>query len=909
MKRKSTRRIYISGILAFLIYGSWAAYANSDYGFLISLRSFLAQGLLSLFVTMVMTFGMEAVFSRVKWLFCRFILTAFGPLLLLLGFMIFVHWLIDTPHILKTVAPSAIVGTLYCVIYTIGLSKVSGEIKKRRPIFFLLSLLLTLLIFLVIILFITQRIIRTQTHGIIYVKGLHGPVFIYRDHYGIPHILAKTNDKDAFFALGFVQAQDRLWQMEFQRHVVTGTLSEIFGKKTIAQDEFLRTWGFYRAAKAAWPALDANSQAIIKSYTAGVNSEINNGHLPVQILLLHYHPKPWTVYDSIAWQKMMAWQLQTSWQQKIKNYIIAKHEGVNKIPYFMPPYPSSAPTTLSTQDLIQSHLITPRDIPRKNNEEKSLSLSLTKSLKIAQNLHKELGYLDFPGKGSNAWVVSGKFTQSGMPLLANDVHLQLTAPSLWYLVEMKGPHLHIIGASIPGLPCVVIGHNDHIAWGVTDGYNDAQDLFIIPPGEKTKTINETINVKGSKPIHFTVHISSRGPIISDVTPNMKELPVKLAIQWPALEPGDTTIQSFLKLQYAKNWPDFENSLRDFVSPTQNFIYADTAGNIGYYYPGKLPIRAGFSGELPVNNKDHWDGYIPFDQLPHVYNPKEGFIATANNKVASNAYPYSLTFRWSTPPYRIERIQDLLKNGGTLNTKKFKEFQHDTVSYFWKDLKPELIKTKPLDQSSKEALIILQHWDGNFSLTSRGATIFAYWLQQFHALWPKSLAFGDKWLEPLHLKEIFSNDKMQPYLSKSLAQAMSELITAQGNNPNNWQWKKTHKAVFHELGLGQSKLVGWLWKRAISTPGGDYTVDVGTYDPNSFVQIAGATYRQIINLGNLNRSYYIQTLGESENFFSRYYSNFLKMWRNGNYAQMKQYDSPCNPKASNCIELLPLHSEK
>lgn len=908
MEKKPITSVLISGIIAFLLYGSWAVYANNDYGLFIALRSGFAQGLISLFVTMIMTFAMEQVFAKVKLRGLRFIFTAFGPLTILLGLMIFVHWLIGTPQILKTVLPSITVGTLYCCIYTCGLFRVLNKKYARRLFYTLGGLVIICIISVIIAVIVIQRITRTQTNGIIYVKGLQGPVFVQRDQYGVPHILAEKSDQDAFFALGFVQAQDRLWQMEFQRHVTSGTLSEIFGSKTVPQDEFLRTWGFYDAAKAAWPAFDPSTKAIVTNYTAGINAYIQLGNLPLQILLLHYHPTPWTVYDSIAWQKMMAWQLQTSWEQKIKNQIIATAYGANKIPSFMPPYPASAPTTLSSADLIQSGIL--HSIPITMNKEPTPSTpgnlpSLSTTLALAQEVHNELGYMNVPGKGSNAWVVSGKFTQSGLPLLANDTHLQLTAPSLWYLVEMRGPTLHVTGASIPGLPAIVVGHNDNIAWGVTNGYNDAQELFIIPSAATTTTMGEVINVKGEKPIHFNVEISNHGPIISNVTPHLKDLPMRLAMQWPALQANDTTLQSFLDLQYAKNWADFTNALKYFVAPTQNFVYADTKGNIGYYYPGKLPIRKGYSGMLPVEAKYNWSGYIPFNALPHVYNPPEGFIATANNAVAPTSYPYSLTFRWPAPPYRVERIRDLLTHNGILTPDKFMAFQQDTTSYFWQDLQPSLLTTKPLDGASKEALTILSQWDDQFSLNSEGATIFAYWLQQFSSLWPKPLAFGDKWLEPLYLKQALADPKMQGYLSQTLSSAMQALMKERGSNPDNWQWGQVHHAVFNELGLGQSKLIGWIWQRSIPTPGGDYTVNVGTYDPHTFTQVEGATYRQVIDLANLAHSYYIQPLGQSENIFSKYYSNLMKMWRNGQYVQMTQYDQPCNPNSQNCLELLPL----
>lgn len=760
-----------------------------------------------------------------------------------------------------------------------------------------------------------KRVLLPKTQGVEYVVGLHGPVHVYRDQYGVPHIVAVKSDLDAFYALGFVHAQDRFWQMTFQRHVAAGTLSELFGEKTVKQDKFLRTWGFYRAAQATWQALDPQAKAIVKAYTAGVNAFIKQGNFPLPIRLLHFHPKLWTPVDSIVWQKMMAWDLQDTWQQKVKNYLLMKEFGEQSIHQYFPPYPQQAPVTLSTEDLIQSGIISDKeanttlvhDVKPSDTSQGAIDQALIDTLKTANQIRQACHFESMPGKGSNAWVVSGRLTQSGKPILSNDVHLSLTAPALWYLVEMQGPHLHVYGATIPGMPGVVIGHNDHIAWGFTNGFNDVQDLFIIPEGTPLKTIDETISVRGGNPVHFKVYISPHGPIISNVTPDVHKTGLCLALQWTALQPDDTTPGAFFRLQYAQNWTQFVDAMQYFTTTTQNVFYADTAGNIGYYYPGKQPIRCGYNGALPVpaGSKYDWCGFVPFDQLPHVYNPPEGMLFNANNKPVADTYPYLLNFHWVVPPYRVERIKHLLTQETPLTVDTMMAIQYDAVSEYWRDLRPILLKTKPLKPIDSKALAILKKWDGDMTLDSQAAIIFAYWVQQFNTLWPKSIAFGsDKWLNPIFVKNTLAQPQYQAYLSTSLAAAVAQLIDRFGETPGGWHWGKVHRAVFDYSGLGNSKAIGWIWRRSIATRGGDYTVNAGTYDVQSFTQMAGASYRQIVDLGNLNQSYFMQTLGQSGHVMSPHYDDLMAKWRNGKYLQMKMQTQACRVGKKGCLVLLP-----
>lgn len=739
---------------------------------------------------------------------------------------------------------------------------------------------------------------KPQTSGTLVLSGLQGPVTVERDQYGVPHIYASKSDNDAFFALGYVHAQDRFWQMDFQRHVVQGTLSEIFGKDALQKDEFLRTFGFYKSAETIWPALDPQTQSLIHSYTAGVNAYLAQGHLPLEIRLLHYQPKAWTDTDSVAWSKMMSFDLQGMWKDKLINYLIAKNLGVSQISVLLPAYPQPSPTVLSTEDLEQSNLLSQNatsptnQSPILGNSNKSL-VSLLNSI---QNL-KLLDFNDDAGKGSNNWVINGNISATKKPLLADDPHLSLQSPGIWYLVELKGPHLHVIGATVPGLPAVLIGHNDNIAWGVTNVNPDTQDLYFEKPSA-LHTTQEIIKVRDQPDVKWTIYQSDHGPIINDVVTifgNISDQP--LALKWTALMPGDTTVKSFLGIDYAQNWQQFTAALQYFVAPSQNFVYADKQGNIGYYVPGKIPVRNGWNGELPIASNQHleWNGYIPFAQLPHVFNPQENLIATANNAVVNKDYPYALTFRWKEPPYRIQRILDLLHQSNSLTVNDFEKIQLDTESYLWRDLKPELMQTTPANNESKIALQILQNWDGNTNLNSQGALIFAYWYKELIQMPMDSINFTSNWPEPLFIKQqLASNGRYcqdnpehscAAFLSDSLNIAMQDIVAAYGKNPKHWQWDEAHQALFKEIGFGEIPKISWIWNRSIPSPGGLYTVDVGTYDESDFLQDKGAGYRQIVDLSNFNNSKFIQSFGQSENIFSPHYDDFMAMWRNGSYLPM------------------------
>src|SRR5579872_7292468 len=440
-----------------------------------------------------------------------------------------------------------------------------------------------------------------------HVAGLSAPVDIIRDADAIPHIYASSK-RDAFFGLGYAHAQDRLWQMEFQRRIGHGRLSEIFGRVTVPQDRFLRTVGFGRAARLAWNASPDLVKQQLDAYVAGVNAFLSTHHgtqLPIEFTLLGFEPEPWTGVDVMVWAKMMAWDLSKNFYAELMRHDILRAVGEDKLAQLMPPYPADGLSVLSKGDLdwLKPHLL------GRSIQPPHAQLSAADPLSGAWFAAVRAGLLSGEPSvadllvgapatdaiGSNNWVVDGTLTASGKPLLANDPHLDAHMPSTWYLAHLSAGDFDVIGATLPGAPVVAIGRNRFIGWGETDVLADVEDLYrerLDADGrfsayrnsqEPVTTLTEVIGVKGRAPVSVTVRITRHGPLVSDaINANNAEAPIgrksaalePLAFRWTGLDPDDTTVESFLKLNEARSWDDFTSALRDFVVPSQNFVYAD-----------------------------------------------------------------------------------------------------------------------------------------------------------------------------------------------------------------------------------------------------------------------------------------------------------------------------------------------
>src|SRR4051812_1020706 len=455
-----------------------------------------------------------------------------------------------------------------------------------------------------------------QLEGTVQVSGISGPVDIIRDRDAVTHVFAATR-LDTFYGLGYAHAQDRLWQMEFQRRVGHGRLSEVLGVAALPTDRFLRTLGTGRAARSAWEALPADARSAVNTYVAGVNAFIATHHgrqLPLEFTVLRFEPEPWSGPDVLVWVKMMAWDLSKNYGIEILRHDLLQFLGPDRVGELLRPYPADGPTILNARDM--PWLKSKADVVQAFSP-----AEVVQAFRPAINSWSEaFAATPLPGTGdalgSNNWVVDGSMTASGKPLLANDPHLGAQIPSLWYLAHLSAGDFDVIGATLPGAPAVAIGRNRFIAWGETNVMADVQDLFLErldPSGtraefrgvqEPLRIVRETIVVKGAEPVVLDVRVSRHGPLISDALnannaassrvprPGLIE---PLAFRWTALDSEDTTILAFLGLNQARNWTEFTASLRDFVVPAQNFVYADVDGHIGYYAPGRYPIRAGGNG--------------------------------------------------------------------------------------------------------------------------------------------------------------------------------------------------------------------------------------------------------------------------------------------------------------------------
>lgn len=726
-----------------------------------------------------------------------------------------------------------------------------------------------------------------QPSGRLALAGLSAPVELGREANGIVHIKAET-EADMFFALGVAHAQDRLWQMDFQRRVGAGRLSEAVGKATLSQDKFLRTWGFYKAAQAAYQSLSPAGKAIIDAYVAGVNAYLaTNPPLPIEYRLLGIRPEPWKPADVLVWSKMMSYDLAGNWEDELKRLrLAAKGISPQRMAELLPPYPEDAPTILQAQDLT---------LPVAPQQEKPAAALL----KLAALMPSGL-------EASNNWVVSGSRTTSGKPLLADDPHLGLGAPSLWYLAHLEAPGYNAIGATLPGIPGIVIGRNDHIAWGVTNVGADVQDLYLLDTvgsgyrykgaTEPFRLRREVIKVKGGQDEVLNVRETRYGPVISDVVSNTGARP--LALRWISLDGTDRTLEAFVGINKAQDWTQFLEAMKSYAGPSQNFVYADVEGNIGYIAPGLFPIRrAGHSGLTPVPGDGNWDwqGMVPFEDWPKVLNPKDGFIVTANNRVLPSGYPYQLSLEWAEP-YRAARIREMILAKDKLSLDDMRAMQQDQHSLLYRDFRSVLDVLSPLSERGKQWKDRLLGWDGNMSTGSQEATVFEAWYTELTRL-PAREVGQEFWDQPRYiLGALRAGDKNcdQPdteFMESCLdfaALALDKALDRFGDRIPTWG--SLHHAIFDHAILTNSPLKRFS-DRQVAFGGDRYTVNVGPYDEEKggFEMSHGPSYRHIVDLANPQNSLFVHPMGQSGSLLSGEYSDYLGKWQRGEYFPMKTKD--------------------
>ena len=610
-----------------------------------------------------------------------------------------------------------------------------------------------------------------QIDGELQISGLDGPVDIYRDGMGIPHIYAGTLH-DLFFAQGYVHAQDRFWQMDFWRHIGSGRLSEMFGEGQVDTDKFLRTLGWRQTAEQEYAMLAPESKAILDDYAAGVNAYIQS-RKPVELSLEYliltgvlnpdYTIEPWTPVHSLTWGKAMAWDLAGNMDDEIERAILLKTLTPKQVDELFPPYPQDHPVIVPEIGEGSTAMQQPAGISGHLELPTGSLIALQKNIALLDNV---LGPRD-DGIGSNSWTVSGKLTTSGMPLFANDMHLAKRMPSIWYQNALHCQPktdtcpLEVTGFSFVSVPGVVAGHNDQIAWGFTNVGPDVMDLYIekVNPGNPNQyevngewvdfeTRTEAIQVGGGDPVEITVRSTRHGPVISDtygplkdeVDPKDKEaMPFKkkagvelpeyyvISLAWTALQPS-TPFEAIWGFNNAGNWEQFREAARDFHVPAQNLLYADTAGNIGYQMPGDIPVRASGDGRLPVpgwTGEYDWTGFIPFEELPYAFNPDSGYIATANNQTHPWDYPYLVTTDWDYG-FRAERIVDMIENApGKIGITYFQSMHGDSKNLNAETLVPVLLSVELDPELATVRDQFLGSWDYQNRADSQSAAVFEW----------------------------------------------------------------------------------------------------------------------------------------------------------------------------------------
>jgi penicillin G amidase len=767
------------------------------------------------------------------------------------------------------------------------------------------------------------------------VHGVSSPTTIERDANGVPHVLAGS-DADAYFAIGYAHAQDRLWQLELQKRMASGRMSEAFGKKSIEADVWFRTLGLYEAARTAWPALSPEAQASLTAYAAGINAWIDEKHaLPVEFRVLGVEPEHWTELDSLAWVKVFALDLGGNFRREIEHYIAAQSLTRTQLAAFFPGYPVDAPTETVASSARET--------------DRLLALA-----RFQQRLEREHA-LGGRNVGSNAWVVSGRHAKDGAALLANDPHLGLQMPSLWYAISVDAPTFKVSGMSLVGLPVAVLGRNAHIAWGGTNMMADTQDLYFEradPTGENHQVDGrwqpfqvrtETIEVRADfpeqlrkqfAPVALKVRSTRHGPVISDYY-GVFDQPV--ALRWTALDAGDTSYEAFFRLNHARDWESFQAALSLHVAPAMNILYSDRHGNIGYVGAGRIPIRKRGEGTLPVPGWDDahgWNGEVPPAQWPQSYNPASGYIVSANDAVANPAHPHFISHDWASPA-RARRIAGLLQAridaGERLTIEDMQRIQGDTTDLEVVALLAELKTRLPEEGHAAQAAILLKGWDGDMRGDSQAAAIFTVWMRHFRrqvfgdellGSWENAQAAkmlrslqGDVSLDYLRAllrrdeagwcddRETVEQEGCDEVLADSQESALWELYKLRGDwSMASWRWDQVQRTSYSHTPFGSSKSLARLFDRRIGNGGSSNAINVAGSSfsgADGYLQTFGAGFRQIIALhGDRAEHRYMNSTGQSGNVMSPHYDDMVAPFRDVRYVELhSSIDRAPNPGAN------------
>lgn len=742
-----------------------------------------------------------------------------------------------------------------------------------------------------------------QVTGELQLKGLGAPVTVTRDERGIPHIEAQT-EIDLFRAQGYVTAQDRLWEMDLTRRAVSGRLSEVMGGGMLATDKFFRTLTLRRAAEASVPELSPETVSILSAYAEGVNAFIEqavaSGGLSPEFTLLGYQPEPWSIVDSLSIGKYMAYDMNgDQMQSEIFYYQLRQAVGDQLTSQLVPAYPSDGVTIMKAAEGTAAKKAAYAAMPEDNSR-----------IDVAGLMAAAPWPEEFVG--SNNWVISGRLTATGKPLLANDPHLSLRTPSIWYQghLAVKGG-LNVIGVTIPGAPGLILGHNEKIAWGMTNTDPDVLDLYIERRNpanpyqfeyqgkwEDATVHKETIKVKGKADVPLEIVVTRHGPIVSEVGGTEENRPKEaLALKWTALAPS-REMEAVLGFDRAKSWPEFRRALELFKGPTQNFVFAAVDGTIAYHAGGLVPIRSQGDGMVPVPgwvDSYEWRSYIPFDEMPEVVNPADGFIASANNRVVDDAYPYFLTHAWAQP-YRATRIRQVLSSKGRFTAADMQALQTDYKDLQAEWLTPVLLTrmsgaVSGLTKTEQQALQLMQSWNFEDAAELGAPLVYHTWWDQLTKLLyePKmgKDLYGQMTDKGLTTDAILrdavagrSNDwitaagGLEQLVRDSFKATVADLSKRYGNEPSKWYWGNFHRiGPAHPIGA-EVPALGWLLNpRSQAVSGSGLTVGAMGFNRTKGNVTLAAPWRHVVDFADIQgNSWDILNPGQAGHPLSRWYTS-------------------------------------
>lgn len=783
----------------------------------------------------------------------------------------------------------------------------------------------------------TVRSSYPQTSGVLSIPGLDAPVRVVRNGYGVADIYASDAD-DLFEAQGYVHAQDRFWEMDFRRHITAGRLSELFGPSQLPTDEVIRTMGWRRVAQQEVDELSPTDRGYLDAYSDGVNAYLHS-HKASAISLeynvlgltgLNYQPEDWTAVDSVSWLKAMAWDLSANKDQEIERALLTPKYGATEVAELFPNYADGKDQPIVQQGSVKGGSFDPsasgksaRPAALTNSELGGASAALHRTSSALQSIPELVGDggADL-GVGSNSWAVSGSRTTTGKAMLSNDPHLATSIPSIF---EQMGLHcttvddrcpFDVSGYTFSGMPGVVIGHNDQISWGLTTSYVDVEDLYLEQVrGNQVRVANtwqpltvrtEEINIKGRAPHKIAIRESRHGPLMSDVDDQYADVgkaagkSYAVALAWTALTPG-RSMEALFALDTAQNFRQFRAAAKLLAAPSQNLLYADRSGNIGYQLPGAIPIRGKGDGSMPVPGWDKrydWHGMIKFDQLPYSYDPPDGYIVAANQPIVGTGYPYPLadgeSYGW--------RSQELIKRittAGKINPSTAESLFYDDKVPYADALLPALLRVKISDPWVAQGQTVLRDWSGRSDADSAGAAFFYVVMRDllektFDDQFPASLqpSSGDTWYAVLadllkkpndpwwdnvHTKA--AKETRDDIITSAIYQARKDITALRSRDPSGWSWGALHRITLKHQAFGDVSPISRLFNRGdYPAPGGPAVVDALSFDDReSFAVTNGPTMRMLINWADIDDSRWINQSGNSGHAYSKNYDDQLPLW--------------------------------